>query len=242
MKRTAVAVAVTGACAAAALTMSFGAAAARQAPPVAADSPCYTPEFTVQTSFGGFTASSSGTIGTGDNRISWTLNVAVTGNNGAAWSATPGTLDGTLTATIHVPGVAHPIQFVSTCIQEAAAAPIYVRGTFEGHLDLPPWTPGGNQALLSVVVIADVCRGLSPTCSAPMGSPLFGLAFLLHGTTCNSQQGAPYAYGFEGLVTGRYRSKLKGSGDSFARDRADLPGGPVASLDPCPGTALGFIG
>lgn len=207
----------------------------------AADGRCYSPEFTVASDFGAFTASSTGSMSSGDASISWTLTEAVTGNNaGSPWGSTGGTMDGSLSADITVPGVGHTFHFTTHCIEEAAAVALlrkspagagggasYVKGVFEGALDLPPWSPGDNQAVLSLI-LTTFCAGAcgSPSPATPVTHAYVRLA---HGTQ--------YLYTFSGPATGSAHAHAKGEGNHF-RDRANLPEGFPRQYQPCPGIFL----
>jgi len=239
----------------AAFVLALGAAGA-PARSVLAATGCYPGnEFTQDMDFGAFWAMSTGSAQDASGKVTWQLSTKVIGNRGhGAWSATPGGLDGMLTATFALAGV-HPFTFTSHCVQEATLnyygstwAPVQqtpdpgvadASATFEGVVDLPPWSHGDMHAVLTIGLEAGCAP---PGCGVGVGGvPLAHAEVLLrHGVTCDTQDTAPYAYSVEdGSPQGSLTSAFTGKkGSKSDRARAGLPAGPTPGPQPCDGVTL----
>jgi len=223
-----------------ALTFTFAAAGA---PRRAADGACYSPEFTASDAFGGFHVTTHGSVSSGASSIRWDLTEDVVKNRpGVAWGATPGSMDGSLTATLTVPGVDHPIVFTTHCFVDegvtavSSVAPAVqpfprIKVVAEGAVDLPPWTTGDASAVLTMYMYP--CGRLCVSSALVAADVHFA-----HGPgVCNTQEFGQFAYDFTGTGTATSSVSLKGPGTS-RRDRANLPAGFTRSYIPCDGLYL----
>jgi hypothetical protein len=254
MKRIKVAVATLVPVVFLALALTAAGAPAKVAKSAGGSTSCHPGnEFTVDTDFGAFFATSTGSASDGTGSVSWTFSQKVTGNKdhgGGAYAYNAGGMSGSLSATFHLNAVAHEVNFTSHCIQEAN---LFVArdGTptalaeFEGVVDNAPWQPGDHAAVLTIDLDALGCMVAGPSpqvaCAAgPAGRSLDRATITLeHGVTCAEDDHGQYDYTIhDESPSGSMSDGFKGKGRSGERGRASLPGGVTPGPAPCEGVTL----
>jgi hypothetical protein len=205
-----------------------GAAVGRAAATAATDDgSCYSHEFTVFNGRGAFEGESSGHASGNGGNVSWSFSVDVTGNmpSKASFADNPGTLDGSMTAAVHVPGVGHTVNFTSHCISDAQRSVDGILVAFEGVVDAPPWSPGSHDATVFMFVGPAV-----PGVGHPVSHVYFELK---HAFTCSRMSGQ-YEFDFtDNSASGTESGYFEGKGNKNFRGRASLPDGVTPQAHPC---------
>jgi hypothetical protein len=144
---------------------------------------------------GAFTGESQGQAFPGGTQLDWKMKVEVTGNNGAAFTYSAGTMSGSLTAKWKTKG--HPkAVFESTCIAEARiitddTGDAEIEAEFEGTLKHPLWGGPGTPAVVTAAIETDGAGGSGRIVAAKLEAS--------KGTTC-FESTDPFEFSYKGTL------------------------------------------